>query len=582
MIGSLDRQRISGPSSFQTALAREATVWQDDRRVGRLWATDATLWTGRDEASWLGWLGIVEAQQARVDQFRALAGLGGQGPFSDAVVLGMGGSSLCPDVLARSFGRSDDAPRLQVLDSTDPGQVAGVQAKVDLARCLFIVASKSGSTLEPNILHQYFFDQVVRRLGDRAGEHFVAITDPGSKLEALARQLRFRSIFPGVPSIGGRYSALSDFGVVPAAVMGIDVVRFLARAAGMVEACAADVPAGENPGALLGLALGVAGRSGRDKITITASPGVRTFGAWLEQLIAESTGKNGLGLIPVDGEDLAAPDAYGDDRLFVSIRLASDESSRQDAAIDAVERAGHPVVRISLRDAYDLAAEFFRWEIATAVAGAVLGVNPFDQPDVEASKVATRKLTEEFEDVGHLPSEAPFAEGEGLRMFADSGNRATLVEAAGASVEALMRAHLDRLGTGDYCALLAYVDMNATTEAALSRMRHAVRNATGVATCVGFGPRFLHSTGQAYKGGPNTGVFLQVTADDAVDLPVPGQRYSFGVVKAAQARGDMDVLAERGRRALRVHLGPDVPAGLDALAQVVERALRAEGRETCS
>ena len=567
-------QTILGAEPFAAALQREAAVWQQEGRVGRLWGKDATLWTGTGESGWLGWLDIVAAQQARRGHFRALASLATRGDFTDAVVLGMGGSSLCPDVLSRSFGPVDGAPRLHVLDSTDPAQVARVQAEVDPERCLFIVASKSGNTLEPNIFYEYFYEQVARRLGDRAGEHFLAITDPGSKLEAIARRRRFQSVSLGVPSIGGRYSALSDFGLVPAAIMGLSVERLLARAAEMVTACGPDVPVTGNPGVLLGLALGVAGRAGRDKVTLVASEGVRTLGAWLEQLIAESTGKKGVGLIPVDRESLAAPGVYGDDRLFVSIRLASDDTAAQDEGVDAIEAAGHPVIRIRVRDHDDLAGEFFRWEIATAVAGAVLGINPFDQPDVEASKVATRALTDQFERQGSLPPEAPFVEADGLQWFADPVNRSALEAGGATSSEAVLGTHLKRLQAGDYCALLAYVDMNEVNEASLSRMRHTIRDTTRVATCVGFGPRFLHSTGQVYKGGPNSGVFLQVTADDARNLPIPGRRYSFGVVKEAQARGDFDVLAERQRRALRVHLEDDVAAGLATLERLVADALK--------
>ena len=567
------RQSISSAEPFASALASEAARWEQEGRVGRLWARDASLWTGTVEANWLGWLDIVSIQQSRLSHFRALASHAARGGFTDVVVLGMGGSSLCPDVLSRSIGRIAGAPRLRVLDSTDPAQIARVQAAVDLERCLFIVASKSGTTLEPNIFHEYFYDQVARRLGDRAGEHFLAITDPGSELEAVAKRRRFHSVSPGVKSIGGRYSALSDFGLVPAAVMGLDVERFLARAAEMVAACGPEVPIERNPGVLLGLALGLAGRSGRDKVTFATSAGVRTLGAWLEQLIAESTGKNGVGVIPVDGEPLAAPGVYGDDRLFVSIRLASDDTAALDAAVDAVDAAGYPVIRITLRDKDDLAQEFFRWEIATAVAGSVLGINPFDQPDVEASKVATRVLTDEFERQGRLPPEAAFAAADGLELFADDVNRSALQSAEAASVGAILRAHLRRLGAGDYCALLAYVDMSEANQVSLSRMRLAIRDATRAATCVGFGPRFLHSTGQAYKGGPNSGVFLQITSDPAPDLPIPGRRATFGVVKAAQARGDFDVLVERKRRVLRVHLGSDVDVGLESLERLVAEAV---------
>jgi len=377
-----------------------------------------------------------------------------------------------------------------------------------------------------------------------------------------------------VPSIGGRYSALSDFGMVPAAAMGLDVDRLLDRAEEMVQACAACVPVAENPGAVLGVILGVLGKAGRNKVTLVTSPGIRDLGAWLEQLLAESTGKRGVALIPVDRERLAAPDVYGDDRLFVYLRLTPEPDPQQNDAVARLERAGQPVVRIEIADRYDIGQEFFRWEFATAVAGSILGINPFDQPDVEASKVATRALTAEFERTGTLPKETPIVEEAGIKLFADERNAAELAASArGKTLAGYLKAHLGRLQPGDYLGLLAYVELNQAHDEQLQAMRHQVRDARRVATCLGYGPRFLHSTGQAYKGGPNTGVFLQITCDDAADLPVPGQKYTFGLVKAAQARGDLQVLAERERRALRVHLGADVLAGLKRLRELVSEAL---------
>jgi hypothetical protein len=462
-----------------------------------------------------------------------------------------------------------------VLDSTDPAQVQAVQDEVDLGRTLFVVASKSGSTLEPNIFKAYFFEKALQVLGTNAGNHFLAITDPGSHLQKEAEADGFRQLFAGVKSIGGRYSALSHFGMVPAAIMGLDSERLLDEADRMLHACAPGVPAAENPGLVLGTILGVLASRGIDKLTIVASPGIYDLGAWLEQLIAESTGKEGKGIVPVDRERLATPASYGEDRLFAYLRLDEAPDAAQDAGMDALEKAGRPVVRIHVATRYDLAEEFLRWEIATAIAGSILKINPFNQPDVEASKVATRALTSEYEKTGRLPSEAPFFEGEGVKLFADPRNEKALVGGGDRTLAGILKSHLGRLGRGDYFALLAYVHMNATHEEQLQAIRHRVRDAKKVATCLGFGPRFLHSTGQAYKGGPNTGVFLQVTADDAKDLPVPGQRYTFGVVKAAQARGDFHVLAERERRALRVHLGPDVPAGLRTLQAAIEKALGA-------
>jgi transaldolase/glucose-6-phosphate isomerase len=356
------------------------------------------------------------------------------------------------------------------------------------------------------------------------------------------------------------------------ALAGLDVGKFLDRTEEMIQACAATVAARENPGVVLGAILGSLGRLGRDKVTIFASPKIFDIGAWLEQLLAESTGKNGKGLIPVDREHIGDPSQYGNDRVFVYLRLTSCANPDQEQHISALEEAGHPVVRIEVADIYDLGQEYFRWEIATAVAGSIIGINPFDQPDVEASKVATRALTSEYEQKGSLPAEAPVFEADGIRVFTDAANWSEL-KSASQSLASILSAHLNRLSPGDYFALLAYLEMNQEHEDTLQRIRLRVRDAKKNATCLGFGPRFLHSTGQAYKGGPNTGVFLQITCDDAHDLPVPGQRYTFGIVKAAQARGDFSVLTERKRRALRVHLGSDVKSGLAKLDAALAEAL---------
>jgi len=540
--------------------------------VRRLWRADASLWSGSDENHWLGWLGITDDQVAHSAALTSLAAEVKQAGFKHALLLGMGGSSLCPEVLRLTFGKIEGFPELHVLDSTDPAQIKAIEARIDLKSTLFIVSSKSGGTLEPNIYKQYFFTRVKEVVGEKeAGNRFVAVTDPGSKMQHVAENDKFRHIFAGVPSIGGRYSALSNFGMVPAAVMGIDIVKFLNRTEEMVHACGATVPATENPGVVLGAILGTAANSGRDKLTIIASPGISDLGAWLEQLLAESTGKSGKGIIPVDRESVARPDNYGTDRLFAYLRLESAPDQSQDVAVAALEKAGHPVVRIAVQDPYAIGEEFFRWEIATAVAGSIIGINAFNQPDVEASKVATRKLTSEYEATGKLPAEEPFFESDGVKLYADAKNADALKQ--GKSLAEILKTHFARAGQGDYFALLGYITMNPQNEAVLQTIRHSVRDKKKVATVLGFGPRFLHSTGQAYKGGPNTGVFLQITCDNAVDLPVPDQKYTFGVVKAAQARGDFTVLAERGRRALRVHLGKDVKAGLATLQAAVSQAL---------
>ena len=553
----------------------KATVeqWRADGSIRRLWHRDKTLWTGADEDRWLGWLRQPEAELARAADYAAFAEDVRQAGFTDAVVLGMGGSSLGPEVLAEMFGPQAGFPRLRILDSTDPAQVRAVEATVDLARTLFIVASKSGSTLEPNVFRDYFLARVREIVGEKAGSHFVAVTDPGSATERAARAAGFRKVFHGEPTIGGRYSILSAFGLVPAAAMGLDVRQFLDSALTMARSCGPDVPAPRNPGVLLGTALGAAAtEAGRDKITMIASPGLASFGAWAEQLIAESTGKEGRGLIPVDGEPVGRPEVYGADRFFVYLRLEGDAT--HDSAVEALEGAGHPVARIDLGSVDGLPQEFFRFEVATAVAGAILGINPFDQPDVEASKIKTRELTDAFEAAGALPPETPVAEGDGFALYTDSRNAEALRRAgAGSDPASWLRAHLARLGAGDYFALLAYVERNAGNQSVLEGARAAIRDARRVATCLGFGPRFLHSTGQAYKGGPDSGVFVQVTADSD-DLAIPGRKAGFSTIIAAQARGDFGVLEERGRRALRVHLkGTDTAAGLRRLDQALRAAI---------
>ena len=539
----------------------------------RLWARDATLWTGKDEARWLGWLDIVEAERAALPELKRLAGeIAGEG-FKHVVVIGMGGSSLCPDVLARVFGPQSGHPELRVMDSTDPSQIAALEEAIDLKKTLFVVSSKSGSTLEPSIVRDYFLARVRDVSGaQRAGRQFIGITDPGSQLEQQAKADGFRTILHGVPEIGGRFSALSHFGMAPAALAGFDVEALLQFASFAVKTCHEEDPA-RNLGVRLGVLMAEAAAQGRDKLTLITSPTLSPFGSWLEQLIAESTGKGGHMVLPIDGESVDAPDRYGDDRLFVYLTLDSDADA-QWRAVDALAKAGHPVDRMVLKTLAPLGSQFFHWEFATAVCGAIMGLNPFDQPDVESAKVATREVTAEVERTGALPVEEPFFSGSGVALFADEANAAAITGAAEEpELAPLLRAHLARAGAGDYLALLAFLEMNDANGERLESIRHLARDFTGVATTTGFGPRYLHSTGQAHKGGPNSGVFIIITCDEARDLPVPGRRYSFGTVKTAQALGDFAVLAERGRRLLRVHLGADVAGGLAALEAAVQQAV---------
>lgn len=572
---SVAGQRIAAGDAA-TEVQETLERWRSAGNVGRLWQRDATLWTGHDESAWLGWLHAPCNRGTCLHDLRALEADGRT--FRHIVLLGMGGSSLCPWVLGSTFGPQRGHPTLLVLDSVDPAQIRAVERAIDLPQTLFLVASKSGGTAEPNALLAHFQARLSEAGLEAVNRRFLAITDPGTPLEALANRDGFRYVLPGLPDVGGRFSALTNFGLVPAALMGLDVGELLERAEIMVHACAPAVPAEENPGVALGVLLGTLARRGRDKLTLVTAPPVETLGAWLEQLVAESTGKNGRGIVPVDGEPLGPPEVYGTDRVFVQIRTragsdSSGASDQHDAALAALERAGHPVVRIALDSALDIGQEFFRWEIATAVAGSILEVNAFNQPDVEAAKVATRTLMTAYERGGAPAPDAPLLAGDGLRFHTDAANAAALAPAS--SAEALVAAHLARLEPGDYFAVNAFLAMTDEHDRELQGLRRAVRDGRRVATTLGYGPRFLHSTGQLHKGGPNRGVFLVLLSDDSADLPVPQTRYTFGAMKRAQALGDCQVLAERGRRLLRVEIGPDTLAGLRRLRALVEAAVGA-------
>jgi len=574
VLGSaIDPQKLTLGDAIQKAMEKSSEEWRASGKVRRLWHKDMSVWTGDDEHKWLGWLD--SAAKADITDYEDYARRVKGQNFSDAVVLGMGGSSLGPEVLAETFPRKPGFPKLHVLDSTDPAQVHAMEKAVDLKNTLFIVSSKSGGTTEPNVMKDYFFAQVAKAVGRaKAGHRFIAVTDPGSSLEKAAIAQGYARIFHGDPSIGGRYSVLSPFGLVPAATAGFDVRSLIQHTLSMMRSCGADVPPHENPGVQLGLAMGLAGLEGRDKVTLLCSRKIADFGAWAEQLIAESTGKEGKGLIPIDGETLGEVAAYGHDRFFIDLRTEGEMDAVHDARLDALEKAGHPVVRIVMKSIDHIGQEFYRFEMATAVAGAVLGINPFNQPDVEAAKIKTRELTAAFEKSGALPAEAPVVSTAEADLYTDASNAAELRKAgADGTLESWVKAHLARVRPADYVALLAYIERNAGHIDTLQTARLALRDKRHVATCAEFGPRFLHSTGQAYKGGPDSGVFLQITADDTRDLPVPGQKASFGVIKAAQARGDFDVLTERGRRALRVHLKGGLESGLKRLDSAIRQAL---------
>lgn len=518
----------------EQAFERTLADWEDQHGTTRLLERDASLWTAADEAAWLGWLAPpAAALLERLDRFAETVRRSG---FADTLLLGMGGSSLAPEVLADVFGAAPGHPRLTVLDATDPAQIRRVSRAVGLDDAQIIVASKSGGTTETNLLLRHALAHV------RApGRQVVAVTDPGSSLETLAAAHGFAAVFHGDPSVGGRFSALTAFGLVPAAALGIDRERLLGAADGMRERCSAR-SARSNPGVALGLVIAALAHGGRDKLTLVASPALRSFPAWIEQLVAESLGKRGRGMVPLEVESPAVLREAHHDRVFVSLRLASEPRPAlpELAAVD-----------IALPDRYALGAEFFRWEFATAVAGAALGVNPFDQPDVEAAKVAARAVL-----AGLERGDATATASDVIRIEADA-------------LAPTLRRHLDQAGVGDYIALLAFVDREPSIDAALTALRARLQARRGVAVTLGYGPRYLHSTGQLHKGGPNRGVFLCLTADDAPDLEVPGQRTTFGAVKLAQACGDLQVLAARGRRVLRVHLGADIASGLRALDQAL-------------
>jgi transaldolase / glucose-6-phosphate isomerase len=544
----------------------------------RIWRKDAALWKS-DEAhqkiikNALGWLTVPEQMIGVEDDLIEFADrIRNVREFKHVMVCGMGGSSLCPEVLRQTFGKQEGYPELLVLDSTDPDAFSGIADQIDITHCMFIISSKSGTTTEPLMFYKYWYDQVSKRK-ENPGECFIAITDPGTKMEADATRDHFKRIFLNPADIGGRYSALSYFGLVPAALAGVDIRKLLDRAVRIVHACAQVVPAADNPGAKLGAIMGECAKAGRDKCTIICDPKIGSFGLWVEQLLAESTGKEGKGIIPVAGEPLGSPSVYGDDRLFVSVSVGKPDSETE-AKFKALEAAGHPVVYRTLNDIYDLGEEFFLWEIATAFAGWRLGINPFDQPNVQESKDATKELLEAYARDGKLVGQTVIATDGALLIQADDKTRAEL---AATNVADAIKAHLARVKPGDYIALLDYIEETPEHDEVIQAIRTHLRDATKCATTTGYGPRFLHSTGQLHKGGPDTGVFLQITAPDTRDVPIPGEPYSFTILKQAQALGDFRSLSTRGRRAIRIDLGADVLAGLRRLQELIGEAVPVAG-----
>ncbi len=566
-LGKLSLGRYS--SAVQRALAEA----QEANAIARIWEKDPTLWRSdaaeqRVISNSLGWLTVADEMKAAVPDLQQLAKHVRDDGFKHVMVCGMGGSSLCPEVLAQTFGPQTGFPRLLVLDSTDPDVIANFQSQIDVERCLFVIASKSGTTTEPLVFYKYWFAQVAERVSN-AGDSFVLITDPGSPLADEAKQKKFRRVFLNQPTIGGRYSALSYFGMVPAALMGLDIERLLDSGRSMTALCGPKTPPTKNPSAVLGAAMAECAKAGRDKLTLVTDSEIGSLGLWIEQLVAESTGKEGKGILPVNGEELGPPEVYSDDRLFIYLSVGEPDQQIV-SSLEALSSAGHPIVHRTLDDLYDLGAEFFLWEFATAFAGWRLGINPFDQPNVQESKDATRRLLQEFTTQGELPEPAPLINEGVLKIFASDRSRALL---STDSILDTLRTHLASAQPGDYLAFLNYVEETPAIEATIQSIRMYLRDRTRCATTTGYGPRFLHSTGQLHKGGPDSGVFIQITAPDETDLPIPGEPYSFGVLKQAQALGDFESLNAKGRRAIRVELGEETLAGLTRLEELIVSAM---------
>ncbi|MFB3924033.1 MAG: hypothetical protein ACE145_20105 [Terriglobia bacterium] len=568
---------------LDAAINATLTRLDETRFSARLWDRDAALWKSEPEHQRiihksLGWLTVPQSMLEKLDEVLALVEEVRVAGYKHAVVLGMGGSSLCPDVCRATFGTTPGYLRLHVLDSTVPASVARIAKDANPGETLYLVSSKSGGTVETLSFYKYFRQLVEEKKGDKAGENFVAITDPGTSLERLAKERGFRRVFPGQPDIGGRYSALSNFGMVPAALAGVDVRALLTRASEMAQACGPSVLTRENPGVSLGVVLGEAALAGRNKLTFIMSPSIYTFADWVEQLIAESVGKEGRGIVPIVREHLETPESYGNDRLFVHMKLASESNRKIEGMLRRLELAGHMVVRIVLQGIHDLGGEFFRWEVATATAGALLDIDPFDQPNVQESKDNTNRLLAQFAARGSFEESAHLAESEGVKFFCDAaqprGASGTEGMDPSRTMEDCLAAFLSKAQTGDYVAILAYLDPSSGHRAALQAIRMSLRNGLRLATTLGFGPRYLHSTGQLHKGGAANGVFIIITGDDRSDLPVPGQPYTFSILKQAQALGDLESLRSRNLRVVRFHVGRGVQAGLDHLLVVVKGALK--------
>lgn len=576
ILSGLTERFSASLGGFEPQVTESLRQMGSNQVASKIWEKDASLWKKDEEAkkkvkNRLGWLRVVDLMQERAQDVKRFAQEVREAGYTSVVLLGMGGSSLAPEVINRVFGTAEGYPRFYMLDSTDPGTIQAIERRIDPIHTLFIVATKSGGTTETMSFYHYFRQKVNQGKGPGAGENFVAITDPGTSLEALAKEEGFRRTFLNMADIGGRYSALSYFGIVPAALMGVNIDALLDRADTMAEACAPCVNPEDNPGVWLGTVMGELYRHGHDKVTITTSPDLDSFGLWAEQLLAESTGKEGRGLVPITGEPLGRPSAYGRDRLFVYLRVDGSSDDKQEHALQRLEQEGQPVVRLRMKSREDLGAEFFRWEMATAVAGCIMGIDPFDEPNVQESKDNTSRLLNIYNEKGRLPEVAPLLEANGLALYGD--DEALARAGSEGTLDSALRAFFSTVNPGDYVAMLGYIPSTGEHEELLQDARLAIRDTLRVATTFGYGPRFLHSTGQLHKGGPNRGAFIQITADPTRDLPIPGQPFSFGTLIRAQSMGDFQSLQKHGRRAIRLHIRGDHAEGMEHIRQAIREAV---------
>jgi transaldolase / glucose-6-phosphate isomerase len=564
--------QIEALGEYEPLIEEVCNQAESNKLVDRIWSKDASLWKAEEAHqkiinNSLGWLTVTQFVLDKVQELKAFATEIKDAGFTNVMLLGMGGSSLCPEVFRRSFGKISGYPELLVLDSTDPDTIADLEKQVgDIQKTLFIVASKSGSTVEPLSFYKYFFHRMESIKAERAGENFIAITDPGTLMERIAKEKNFRRIFLNPSDIGGRYSALSLFGMVPAAITGIDIQEMLSHTKQIIDKCGASLLSKENQAARLGCIIGTLALKGRDKLTIISSGKIISLGLWIEQLVAESTGKDGTGIVPIVDEPIGTPEKYSNDRLFVQITTKSDANDELDEKIKAIEKAGHPVIRRFIGDNIDLGAEFFVWEFATAMAGAILKINPFDQPNVQESKDKTVALLRAYSSDGTLPTSKPTVAEGNLSIYT---TKDSIKESNSTDFPSTFKQHIDTAKPGDYIAVLSYILETDTHEELLSQLRTSLRDRLHIATTAGYGPRYLHSTGQLHKGGADNGIFIIITDDDQTDLPVPYEPYSFTILKQAQALGDFQALAEHNRRVMLVHLGKDSKSGIKRLIEII-------------